>query len=116
MSNDPIALIFVSNGPGELTTWVKPLAKELHRQIEMKPKAKTSSISLNLVLVPCPNANGNESLVAQNWFQFENIIKAKNFWELLFKPKKFCSWPSNGLVIFLGGDQFWSVLLSARLG
>ena len=116
MSNDPLALIFVSNGPGELTTWVKPLAKELHKQIEIRPKAKSSLISLNLVLVPCPNATGNESLVAQEWLQFENIIKAKNFWELLIKPKKFSSWPSKGLVIFLGGDQFWSVLLSARLG
>ena len=78
MSNDPLAIIFVSNGPGELATWVKPLAKELHKQIPLRPKAKTSSISLNLVLVPCPNATGNENLVATKWFQFENIIKAKN--------------------------------------
>ncbi len=116
MSNDPLSIIFVSNGPGELTTWVNPLAEELHKQIELRPRVKNSSISLNLVLVPCPNATGNENLVAEKWFQFENIIKAKNFWQLLIKPKKFGSWPSNGLVIFLGGDQFWSVLLSARLG
>ncbi len=116
MSNDPLAIIFVSNGPGELATWVKPLATELHKQISLRPKVKTSSISLNLVLVPCPNATGNENLVAKKWSQFENIIKAKNFWELLIQPKKFGSWPSKGLVIFLGGDQFWSVLLSARLG
>ena len=70
MSNDPLAIIFVSNGPGELATWVKPLAKELHKQIALRPKAKTSSISLNLVLVPCPNATGNENLVAQKWLQF----------------------------------------------
>ena len=116
MSNDPLAIIFVSNGPGELATWVKPLAQELHKQISLRPRAKTSSKSLNLVLVPCPNATGTENFVAKNWLQFENIIKAKNFWELLIKPKKFGYWPSKGLVIFLGGDQFWSVLLSARLG
>tara|TARA_Y100001968_G_scaffold54014_1_gene45106 strand:- start:280 stop:1557 length:1278 start_codon:yes stop_codon:yes gene_type:complete len=116
MSHDPLAIIFVSNGPGELATWVKPLAKELHQQIALRPKAKTSPISLNLVLVPCPNATGNEYRFAKKCLQFENIIKAKNFWKLLLKPKKFGSWPSNGLVIFLGGDQFWSVLLSARLG
>ena len=116
MSTDPLAIIFISNGPGELATWVKPLAQELHKQIALRPKAKRSSISLNLVLVPCPNATGNENLVAKKWLQFENIIKAKNFWKLLIKPKKFGSWPSKGLVIFLGGDQFWSVLLSARLG
>ena len=116
MGNDPLSIIFVSNGPGELATWVKPLAKELHKQIALRPKAKTSSMSLNLVLVPCPNATGNENVVAKTWLQFENIVKAKNFWELLIKPKKFGLWPTKGLVIFLGGDQFWSVLLSARLG
>ena len=116
MSNNSVAIIFVSNGPGELATWVQPLAKELHKQIELRPKATNSSISLNLVLVPCPNATGHEIIAAKKWLQFEKIIKAKNFWELLLKPKKFGSWPSSGLVIFLGGDQFWSVLLSARLG
>ena len=116
MSNDPLAIIFVSNGPGELTTWVKPLAKELHKQFELKPKSLSSSRSLNLVLVPCPNATGCENVVAKTWMQFEKIIKAKNFWKLILNPNEFGSWPSKGVVIFLGGDQFWSVLLSARLG
>ena len=116
MSNESLAIIFVSNGPGELATWVKPLAKELHQRLALRPQADASLISLNLVLVPCPNATGSEYLAAQKWFQFERIIKANNFWKLVLKPKEFGSWPSNGLVIFLGGDQFWSVLLSARLG
>ena len=116
MGNNPLAIIFVSNGPGELATWVKPLAKELHKQIALRPKANSSSISLNLVLVPCPNGTGYENLTAKKWLLFEKIIKAKNFWKLIFQPYQFGSWPSKGLVIFLGGDQFWSVLLSARLG
>ncbi|WP_269604086.1 glycosyl transferase [Prochlorococcus marinus] len=116
MSHNSLAIIFVSNGPGELATWVKPLAKELHKQLELKPRVNNSSISLNLVLVPCPNATGHEIIAAKKWLRFEKIIKAKNFWELLLNPKKFGSWPPNGLVIFLGGDQFWSVLLSARFG
>ena len=116
MSNDPLAIIFVSNGPGELATWVKPLAKELHKQFELKPKSLSSSRSLNLVLVPCPNATGYENVVAKKWMQFEKIIKAKNFWKLVLNPNEFGAWPAKGVVIFLGGDQFWSVLLSARLG
>ena len=116
MGNNPLAIIFVSNGPGELATWVKPLAKQLHKQIALRPKANSSSISLNLVLVPCPNGTGYENLTAKKWLLFEKIIKAKNFWKLIFQPYQFGSWPSKGLVIFLGGDQFWSVLLSARLG
>jgi len=116
MSDDSLAIIFVSNGPGELATWVKPLAKELHQQIALRPQVNKSLKSLNLVLVPCPNATGYEDLAAKKWIQFDKIIKAKNFWELLLNPHKFGPWPENGLVIFLGGDQFWSVLLSARLG
>ena len=116
MSNDSLAIIFISNGPGELATWVKPLAKELHKQIALRIKANKSSISLNLVLVPCPNATGFEDIAAKKWLQFQKIIKASNFWKLVLKPNEFGSWPSKGLVIFLGGDQFWSVLLSARLG
>ena len=116
MSNDPLAIIFVSNGPGELATWVKPLARKLHKEIELRPNTNKSLISLNLVLVPCPNATGYEHLTANKWLLFDKIIKAKNFWKLVSKPNQFGSWPSNGLVIFLGGDQFWSVLLSARLG
>ena len=115
MSNDSLAIIFISNGPGELATWVKPLAKELHKEIGLNSKANASSISLNLVLVPCPNANGYEHIAAKKSLQFKKIIKAKDFWKLILKPNEFGSWPSNGLVIFLGGDQFWSVLLSARL-
>ena len=49
MSNDPLAIIFVSNGPGELATWVKPLAKELHKQIPLRPHARASSKSLNFL-------------------------------------------------------------------
>ena len=39
MSHNHLAIIFVSNGPGELATWVRPLAQELHKQIALRPKA-----------------------------------------------------------------------------
>ncbi|MCP9832519.1 glycosyl transferase, partial [Synechococcus sp. JJ3a-Johnson] len=31
-------------------------------------------------------------------------------------PRRYGPWPRQGVVVFLGGDQFWTVLLSARLG
>ncbi len=109
-------VVFISNGPGELTTWVKPVAERLHTKLLMRPRSRNAAISLRLVLVPCPNATGCETNVAENWEQFEKITPAKNFWHLLLFPKKYGFWPENGLVVFLGGDQFWSVLLSVRLG
>tara|TARA_Y100001968_G_scaffold310427_1_gene331372 strand:+ start:9140 stop:10390 length:1251 start_codon:yes stop_codon:yes gene_type:complete len=109
-------VVMISNGPGELSTWVKPLAEKLHSKLIMKPRHKDAEISLRLVLVPCPNSTGQEKQAAESWQQFDKITSSKNFWHLLIHPKKYGLWPSKGLVIFLGGDQFWSVLLSARLG
>ena len=68
------------------------------------------------MLVPCPNATGQEHRAAQPWQLFDRIIPARSFWSLLLRPKRFGLWPKKGIVVFLGGDQFWTVLLSARLG
>ncbi len=116
MAEASIMLVMVSNGPGELSTWVKPLAEKLHSELLIQPRHENAPISMRLVLVPCPNATGQEKKAATQWNQFEKIISAQNFWYLLINPKKYGLWPSKGIVIFLGGDQFWSVLLSARLG
>ncbi len=105
----------VSNGPGELTTWVKPLAEKLHETLCLSSYKKNSLISLRLVLVPCPNSTGREKELAEKWEVFEQVSTAKSFWKLLINPRKYGFWPSKGVVVFLGGDQFWSVLLAARL-
>ena len=111
-----LAVVFVSNGPGELTTWVRPLAEQLHRRLLMRPRAPGSLLSLRLVLVPCPNATGTEAAAASRWRLFDRITLARQFWLLLLRPSRYGVWPDRGVVVFLGGDQFWSVLLSARLG
>ena len=116
MQKPSLMVVMISNGPGELSTWVKPLAEKIHSQISLRPKNINAPISLRLALVPCPNATGKEQNAACKWNLFEKIISAKNFWNLLINPKKYGFWPSKGIVIFLGGDQFWSVLLAARLG
>ena len=82
----------------------------------MRPRAPGASISLRLVLVPCPNATGTEAEAAAPWGQFDRIVPARHFWRLLLNPGRYGPWPSRGVVVFLGGDQFWTVLLSARLG
>jgi hypothetical protein len=108
--------VLVSNGPGELHTWVRPLALSLHRQLALRPGRLTAAGALHLVLVPCPNANGSEHRVAAGWQLFERVVPARRFWCLLLRPGRWGRWPRRGVVVFLGGDQFWTVLLSARLG
>lgn len=108
-------VVLVSNGPGELTTWVRPVAQRLQRRLGRSAGAQRRC-GLYLVLVPCPNGTGSEHRAAAPWGLFERITPASRFWSLLLRPARFGPWPREGVVVFLGGDQFWSVLLSARLG
>jgi hypothetical protein len=110
------AIVLVSNGPGELSTWVRPLARRLHRELPLRPLDSDAAVGLRLVLVPCPNATGQEDRVASGWGLFERVWPARRFWWLLLRPRRHGPWPRRGVVVFLGGDQFWTVLLSARLG
>ena len=103
------AIVLVCNGPGELTTWVRPLAERLHQRA-------LPNTSLQLVLVPCPNATGTEADMARRMNLFDRVLPASCFWRLLLRPHRHGPWPTAGVVVFLGGDQFWTVLLSARLG
>ncbi len=110
------AIVLVSNGPGELTTWVRPLAQHLYRRLGLGSAGRQAACALHLVLVPCPNGSGTEHRAAAAWGLFERTLPARRFWSLLLRPQRFGPWPRQGVVVFLGGDQFWSVLLSARLG
>ena len=116
MKKKSIAVIIISNGPGELSTWVRPVVDNLNK---INASVKTNdrlNFNINLVLVPCPNATGKEYKVAKSWNKFELVTKANTFWKLLITPNKYAKWPQKGIVIFLGGDQLWSILLAKRLG
>ncbi len=82
----------------------------------MRPRQPDASCGLQLVMVPCPNATGSEHRVAEALGLFERVLPAHRFWWLLLRPRRHGPWPKRGVVVFLGGDQFWTVLLSARLG
>jgi len=116
MKKKSVAVVIVSNGPGELSTWVSPVVNELNKINKSLSDEDKLDFTLRLVLVPCPNATGKEFIVANSWNKFELITKSNSFWKLLIKPRSFGKWPKKGIVVFLGGDQFWSILLSKRLG
>ena len=115
MKKKSVAVVIVSNGPGELTTWVNTVVDKLNKINKSLCDDDKLDFTLRLVLVPCPNATGKEYLVANSWNKFDLITKSKNFWKLLTRPYSFADWPNKGVVIFLGGDQLWSILLAKRL-
>ena len=67
MKKKSIAVVIVSNGPGELSTWVKPVIDNLIKINNSLKKNDAFEFSLRLVLVPCPNATGKEYAVAKSW-------------------------------------------------
>ena len=116
MQKKSVAVVIISNGPGELTTWVKPVLNNLNKELLTLKSKKQINFYLRLILVPCPNANGNEHEIAKQWSGLDFVTPAKIFWRFLLNPHSFTQWPDRGIVIFLGGDQLWSVLLAKRLG
>lgn len=105
-----IDVLILSNGPGEVTTWVRPVVQALRKQLE--------HIRISVVLSPCPHASGSEAEIVKSYPQVDRVQAAKHFWSFLLWGKTAENWDfcDRGVVLFLGGDQFFPVLIGKRLG
>ncbi len=110
----PIDILILSNGPGELATWVKPMVQALRQQLG----DDRSQVRLSVVLSPCANASGQEAAIARRYPEVDRVQEAEHFFPFLLwgKTAEAWDWRSHGVVLFLGGDQFFPVVLSRRLG
>lgn len=101
--------IFTSS-PGEISGWVSPLVKKLKKE---KPESR-----IIVLIPPCPYASGKEVEVCKNIPEIDKVFGAKASLKFLFLGKlPFDIYPlSKGVILHLGGDLFYSVLLSKRLG
>jgi lipid-A-disaccharide synthase len=107
-------LVILSNGPGEITTWVLPVVKQLRSH----PDLIAENLRISLVLSPCPHATGNEVNIARQMLEIDRTQGADNFWSFLLwgQSKDNWDWYERGLVLFLGGDQFFTLVTAKRLG
>jgi lipid A disaccharide synthetase len=112
--NQPIDILILSNGPGELSTWVKPVLRELRQQLG----ENRDQVRVSIVLSPDTNASGQEVAIARRYPECDRIQAAEHFFPFLVfgKTQENWDWRSRGLVIFLGGDQFFPVIIGKRLG
>ena len=67
MKKKSVAVVIVSNGPGELTTWVNPVVDELNKIKKSLCDDNKQDFNLRLVLVPCPNATGKEFFILSHF-------------------------------------------------
>lgn len=106
-----VDILILSNAPGELATWVKPVVRELRAQLGDEPR-------ISVMLSPCPNASGQEAEIALSYPEVDRVQAAEHFFSFLLwgKTADDWDWHDRGVVIFLGGDQFFPVVIGKRLG
>ena len=108
----PTDIVILSNGPGEVVTWVRPVVKCLNKIL-----ADRQNIRISLLLSPCPHSTGKEAAIALSYRGVDRVLPASEFWAFLLwgKTKDSWQWHNRGIVVFLGGDQFYTVAISKRL-
>jgi len=114
MDAAPIDILILSNGPGEVTTWVRPVVRALRDELG----TDRAQVRISLVLSPCPNATGKEVAIAHTYPEIDRVQGAEQFFPFLLwgKTAENWDWRDRGLVLFLGGDQIYPVILAKRLG
>ncbi|MCQ2736588.1 MAG: hypothetical protein MJ234_05230 [bacterium] len=100
--------LIVTNSPGELSAWVRPVASELKRR---EPSSRVI-----VLLVPCFYATGREQKIAEAFDCVDLVLTPADFMKIAFggMPKSFKPSPRI-IVISLGGDPWHSVLMSRKL-
>ncbi|MEA5580171.1 lipid-A-disaccharide synthase [Nodularia harveyana UHCC-0300] len=110
----PVDIVILSNGPGEVTTWVRPVVKALRQELGDDPAV----VRISVVLSPCPNATGKEGAIALSYPEVDRVQAAEDFWQFLLwgKTAENWDWRDRGVVVFLGGDQIFPVVIGKKLG
>ncbi|MBD2691284.1 lipid-A-disaccharide synthase [Anabaena catenula] len=109
----PVDILILSNGPGEVTTWVRPVVKALRQQLGND----RSQVRISVILSPCPHASGKEAAIAKSYPEVDRVQTAEHFWQFLLwgKTAENWDWRSKGVVVFLGGDQIFPVIIGKKL-
>ena len=94
-----------------MTTWVYPVVQALR-------KYKSDRLRISVVLSPCPHATGKEAAIALDYPEVDRVQAPAHFIPFLLwgKTADNWDWSDRGVVVFLGGDQFFPVVIGRRLG
>ncbi len=108
-----VDILILANGPGEVTTWVRPVVRALREQLGNDDETRIS-----IILSPCPHATGKEAEICRSYEEVDRVQEAKDFWQFLLwgKTAQNWEWRDRGVVLFLGGDSFFPVVIGKRLG
>ena len=116
--NDTFDLVILSNGPGEVLTWVRPVVSALWQQLEPAGQAQARCVRISVILSPCNHASGKEADILRSWPEVDRVQAPEDFWPFLLRGQTADSWHwhDRGVVVFLGGDRIFPVAIARRLG
>ncbi|MGD1856909.1 MAG: lipid-A-disaccharide synthase [Leptolyngbyaceae cyanobacterium] len=108
-----VDVLILTNGPGEVSTWVKPVVQQLRSY-----EPDHGQLRLSVMLSPCPHASGGETDSLRSYGEVDRVQGPKDFFGFLLTGKTADNWDwhSRGVVVFLGGDQLYAVWAAKRLG
>ena len=108
-----VDVLILTNGPGEVATWVKPVVQQLR-----KHEPDHGQMRLSVMLSPCPHASGGEVDSLKSYPEVDRVQGPTDFFRflLLGKTADDWDWHHQGVVVFLGGDQLYAVWAAKRLG
>ena len=112
-SSSAIDILILANGPGEVTTWVRPVVRALRQQLGRT----CDRVRISIILSPCPHATGKEADICRSYEEVDRVQESKYFWQFLLRGKTAQNWQwrDRGVVLFLGGDSFFPVVIGKRL-
>lgn len=71
----PVDLLILSNGPGEITTWVRSVVKALRKQLGEDREQTRISVMLS----PCPHSTGQEAAIARRYPEVDRVQSSEEF-------------------------------------
>ncbi len=101
-------VVLVSNGPGELQTWVRPVLQEI--------RSRDPEITTVISLIPCQFAGGNETRLART-FGADHVTSPQDAVAFLAgtaRPEGLSG--ERGAVISMGGNTRMAVSMARKLG
>ncbi|MEB3311336.1 MAG: lipid-A-disaccharide synthase [Snowella sp.] len=109
-----VDILILSNGPGEITTWVRPVVTALRHQLG----TDSTAVRISVILSPCPHATGKEAAIAASYPEVDRVQSSEHFFDFLLwgKTAENWDWRETGVVLFLGGDQVFPLVIGKRLG
>ena len=70
-SSSTVDILILANGPGEVTTWVRPVVRALLEQLGQS--------RISVILSPCPHATGKEAEICRSYEEVDRVQEAKYF-------------------------------------